>query len=95
MIPALDPCGHLKGSKEIKKFLYKNLIYSAPIRLTQETYIVLLIPALLNLFNLQFTRPGEALNSICSIVFLIWALTIPVLCYSFLKSNKSRLYTDL
>ena len=94
LIPAMEPCQRIKSIKKIRNYLIKNLLYSAPIRLIIESYLVLLIPALLNLYYLRGYTVGEVLNSGSSILVLVLSIAIPYRFYRFMKRNKTRLHRD-
>ena len=50
VVPVMSPCAKIKNFKTFRNWLRRNLFYSAPIRLARESYLILLIPALINLF---------------------------------------------
>ena len=58
LVPMMQPCTRIGPLKHFRNWLRRNIFYSAPIRLARESYLVLLIPALINLFYLRFESQG-------------------------------------
>ena len=94
VVPMMSLCTRIKSLKLFRSWLRRNLFYSTPIRLAKESYLVLLIPALINLFYLKFGSPGQSINSLSSILLLVWSIALPALCFVFLKNNRHRVHTD-
>ena len=73
----------------------KIFIWSAPILLVKESYIIVLISALINLDRIEFQTVGEAINTVSCFLSLTVLLVIPILVYKFLSRNKDNLNSKL
>ena len=68
--PLLARWSHHYKVERIQNFLRRNLIWTGPLRIMKESYLIVIIPALINLYVLRFTSFGEAVNSILCLTFI-------------------------
>ena len=89
--PILTPCSHSYSVERIRNFLRRNLVWSGPLRIMKESYLIVIIPALINIYVLRFTSFGEAVNSILCITFIVLMIGIPITIYRFMKKKRTAL----
>ncbi len=57
----------------------------------KESYLIVIIPALININLLRFKSFGEALNSTLCLIFILLMLIIPYTIHKFMKKKRTAL----
>ena len=90
----LNPCKQCKYVKKLKEWLSRNLKWNAPLRLMIESYLIMLVPAFINMHHLKWGSYGEIINSGLSLVYIVLSVLIPILVYRFLHKHRTVLCSD-
>ena len=94
LFPMLKPFENNHRIKTTSMWLSHNLIYSAPLRIYTESYLIVFIPAFINIQALEWNNIGEYLNSGSSVFFISAAVLLPIIHYRFLHENKKIIHND-
>ena len=87
--PLLRPCNENYRVMQFRRYLDSSLIWGVPLRIMMESYMIVLIPALINMTHLKFNSYGAAINSGLSLLYITIALLIPIQVRRFIKRYRN------
>ena len=85
--PILEPCKSNYRVEKLRLFIRGSLVWAGPLRIMKESYLIVIIPALININLLRFDSYGMALNSILCLAINSLMLLIPYWIYKFMKKK--------
>jgi hypothetical protein len=89
----LRPFKNTKKLVEWQQSLSKTLYWNFLIRILLESYMIVIVCALINMTDLDFSNTGRSIISSSAIFFASVCVVLPFFTYFFLRKNFHRLAT--